>query len=90
MSKIGTEVLAQEEDDMGTPTLAKEAFEAMFGGDPIQELDDIMLDAGFEPRKPTAYEIEKAHHEMWLWELSKYDAIHLIRELETRGYTVTR
>ena len=47
-------------------------------------------EAGFLPTKPSAYEVEKAHYDMWLWELTKYDDIHLIRELEGRGYDVRR
>lgn len=90
MSKIGTEYLAQTSDDMGMPELSKEAFEQMFGRDPIAELDNIMTEAGFVPKPPSAYELEKAHYDMWLWELHRYDDIHLIRELEERGYQIVR
>ena len=92
MGKLKNELMAQTMDDMGKPDLSNEAFNAMFGADPVAELDDMMREAGFEvkPQPPTAYEVEKAHYDMWLWELGKYDDIHLIRELEDRGYDVRR
>lgn len=90
MGKLKKEVMAHLDDDMGMPALSEDVFMDMFGADPIVELDNIMVEAGFQPTKPSAYEVEKAHYDMWLWELTKYDDIHLIKELEDRGYDVRR
>jgi hypothetical protein len=82
-----TFVPALEQDDRN-----QEAFNAMLGGDPVAELNDIFRGAGFEVREPepSAYEVEEAHRKMWLWELTKYDDIDLVREIESRGYDVRK
>lgn len=92
MGKLKNELLAQTQDDMGEPELSRDMFMQMFGSDPVAEFENIMTSAGFEvkPQPPSAFEVEKAYYEQWLWELGKYDDIHLIRELEDRGYDVRR
>lgn len=92
MGKLKNELLAQTQDDMGEPELSHDNFMQMFGSDPVAEFETLMESAGFEvtPREQSAWEVEKAHYDMWLWELTKYDDIHLIRELEDRGYDVRR
>ena len=89
MGKLKNELLAHTSDDMGEPQMNAED---LFGYDPVAQFEDIMTSAGFEvkPQPPTALEVEKAYYEQWLWELGKYDDIHLIRELEDRGYDVRR
>ena len=78
MGKLKNESLAQTSDDMGMPTLSEDVF------------NDMVTEAGFVPTPPSAYEVEKANYDMWLWELTKYDDIHLIKELQDRGYEVSR